>query len=106
MDNGAARISRAKHAGRMRRRAEKTAQAARVERRVESVSPGDDINLRWTGYPGVPQWLGGQRATVLAVRQGRSEVWVTVQAHAETDNPRTIRLNQVLRVNRPVEGIV
>lgn len=61
---------------------------------IKDIHVGDEVMLRWNGYPGVAHHLHGTWATVVKTARTR----VAVRAHSETQDgypPRWVRLDQI-----------
>lgn len=78
-----------------RRRARKNEKGLAMPVVSSMPSVGDEITLRWTKYPGVPYFLSGSRAVVVAVTRKT----IVVRAGNESAD-RVIHQNQVLRITR------
>lgn len=63
---------------------------ANAEPSLEGVAVGDEVRLRWTGYPGVPQWPSGGSAKIVRLLKKR----VVIEALGEPGVHRTIDRDQ------------
>ena len=89
MDTRRARQLRAMASSQKRNRQQKRIDA-NAKLSLEGIAVGDEVRLRWTGYPGVPQWLSGGRAHILRLLKKR----VVVEALGEPGVHRVIDRDQ------------
>lgn len=91
MNIGYTRRQRAMASSRKRKRQQKRIDA-NAKPSLEGIAVGDEVRLRWTGYPGVPQWLSGGSAKIVRLLNKR----VVIEASAELGVRRTIDRDQLV----------
>jgi hypothetical protein len=86
-----ARRLRANASAKARNRAEKRREA-HANADMTGIALGDEVTLRWDGFPGVPAWLGGACAKVTGIGRKR----LTVEAIGEPGKLRSIARAQCI----------